>query len=217
MEYAKKMALVEPRLLEKLQKPGGHESPLDQSMSRLDQEMRNILDRGELNEDEKVKQYQQTLSKYLTMKSQKQHEMEKPLPVQLIPGVKTDNHHIEEEIVKTTPKNLKRRAQALIDRIKSSSILDWNDKGELVYKGERIPDTHIVDLVNDVLRKRRNVEPTGWQVFAQGLKEGHIPQDLVGHPERWQYMHPSTPKLPTPLKRRRHVVSTPVRRRWTPY
>jgi len=238
MEYAKKMALVEPRLLEKLQRPDGFESPVDQSMSRLDQEMRNILDRGELSEDEKVKHYQQTLSKYLTMKSQKQHEASKPIQVQLTttPGAKTDNDHIEAEIVKTTPKTLKRRAQALIDRIKSSPILDWNEKGELVYNGESIPNTHIVDLVNDVIRKRRNFEPTGWQVFAQGLKEDHAPRDLIGHPERWHYMHPESSKQITPPKRRRpitslsitgqpltpstrrrRVISTPIRRRWTPY
>jgi hypothetical protein len=39
--------------------------------------------------------------------------------------------------------------------MKSSPDISWNEKGELKYKGEIVQGSNVVDLVNDVLRKRK--------------------------------------------------------------
>ena len=56
----------------------------------------------------------------------------------------------------------------------------------------------MVDLVNDFLRKRKRFKPMGWQVFATGLKETNVPEELIGNKDRWNWMHktPKTPKTP---------------------
>ena len=67
--------------------------------------------------------------------------------------------------------------------------MDWNEKGELIHKGRTIENTHINDLVQGILRKRKRHTPYGWKMFADALKESNVPQDLVGNVDRWNYMH----------------------------
>jgi hypothetical protein len=35
----------------------------------------------------------------------------------------------------------------------------------------------VVDLVNDVLRKRKYFNPQGWETFGEALREANVPQD----------------------------------------
>jgi hypothetical protein len=53
MVYAKKMALVDPRLLESVPSQPLFANPIGNVMRRLDDEMRFILDRSDLNDREK--------------------------------------------------------------------------------------------------------------------------------------------------------------------
>jgi hypothetical protein len=39
----------------------------------------------------------------------------------------------------------------------------------------------VVYIVNDVLRKRKYLNPQGWETFWEALREANIPQDLIGH------------------------------------
>ena len=94
----------------------------------------------------------------------------------------------EREIYDSVPKSMQRKAKVLIDKIKSRSDMRWNDKGELVYKRKVVPGSNIVDLVNDTMRKMKHFESTGWEVFATGLKEANVPQELVGNSRQWDYM-----------------------------
>ena len=52
---------------------------------------------------------------------------------------------------------------------KNRDVLDWKDKGELVYENKPINGSHVVDLINDMLRHRKGYEPVGWSVFTRGL------------------------------------------------
>jgi hypothetical protein len=47
----------------------------------------------------------------------------------------------------------------LLKKMKSSPDISWNEKGELKYKGETVQGSNVVDLVNDVLRKRKYFNP----------------------------------------------------------
>ena len=64
MEYAKKMALVDPRLLESVPSQPPFANPIGNVMRRLDDEMRFILDRSDLSDREKVVLYNQVLMRY---------------------------------------------------------------------------------------------------------------------------------------------------------
>jgi hypothetical protein len=41
-----------------------------------------------------------------------------------------------------------------------------------------------VELVNDVLSKRKYFNPQGWETFGEALREANVPQDLIGHEDR---------------------------------
>jgi hypothetical protein len=72
--------------------------------------------------------------------------------------------------------------------MKSSPDISWNEKGELKYKGETVQGSNVVDLVNDVLRKRKYFNPQGWETFGEALRETNVPQNLIGHEDHWRYI-----------------------------
>ena len=65
MEYAKKMALVDPRVLESIPSHSLSTNAIGNIIRRLDDEMRFILDRSDLNDREKVVLYNQVLMRYI--------------------------------------------------------------------------------------------------------------------------------------------------------
>jgi hypothetical protein len=69
----------------------------------------------------------------------------------------------------------------------SVSITEGGDVDTLKYKGETVRGSNVVDLVNDVLRKRKYFNPQGWETFGEALREANVPQDLIGHEDRWKY------------------------------
>ena len=73
--------------------------------------------------------------------------------------------------------------------------MSWDEDGTVRLYGKPIQGSNIIDLVNDVVRQRKGSEPTGWQPFAEGLRELNIPQDVIGNRESWDWMHRS-PNLP---------------------
>ena len=93
---------------------------------------------------------------------------------------------VDDEILETVPKTMK--AQLLLKKMKSSPNISWNEKGELKYKGETVQGSNVVDLVNDVLRKRNYFNPQGWETFGEALREANVPQDLIGHEDLWRFI-----------------------------
>ena len=138
---------------------------------------------------------------------------------------------VETEIIQSAPKNLRRKASLLLRKLKQNEHIRWNTNGEFVYRGEVVPHTHIHDLVQDILRKRKNYIPQGWQRFAKALKESNIPHDLVGNQDQWHWMNEeqfkaNTGKLIQPLAatasesdvRGQKIKSESSKQlRWTPY
>ena len=243
MEYAKKMALIEPRLLESLQQQQQQHQPschdhrpqgmLEEKLCQLDQAMQHILDRKDVSQEEKLKLYHQNLQKYLLYKDKAE-----PMTVKVIgepslpephtmapPAVEEETQEsIEAEIIQSAPKNLRHKASVLLRRLKQDDNIAWNTKGELVYKGDVVPNTHIHDLVQDVLRKRKTHVPVGWQTFARALRESNVPQDLVGNLERWQWMNQEEEPTPMGVTVSATEVHTPKMKsrsskqfRWAPY
>ena len=58
------------------------------------------------------------------------------------------------EVVTALPKGLQEKGRQLVSCLKT---IKWNDRGELLHEGVVVPDT--VDLVHDLLRKRKTSEP----------------------------------------------------------
>ena len=226
------MALIEPHLLESLQQQqqSCHDNQpqgmLEEKLCQLDQAMQHILDRKDVSQEEKL--YHQSLHKYLLCKDKVEPMTVKVFGEPSLPEVHTKTpveetqESLEAEIIQSAPKNLRHKASILLRRLKQDDNIAWNTKGELVYKGDVIPNTHIHDLVQDVLRKCKTHVPVGWQTFARALRESNIPKDLVGNLDRWQWMNQEeTPMGVTVSATEVHTPKMKSRSskqlRWAPY
>ena len=77
----------------------------------------------------------------------------------------------------------------------------------------------MVDLVNDVLRKRKASSPVGWETFASHLRHLNTPMEFIGNPDRRDYMLTRT-NADTPRRSRepsRRPPSHSRRPRWVAY
>ena len=179
-------------------------SPVEQRvkvMDTMDKKMQTILEREDLSEDERLKLYDQSFTRYLNV-----YDDYRPRPVAVAPEpVKQDL--IDSEILESVPKTMNAKVQLLLKKMKSSPDISWNEKEELKYKGETVQESNVVELVN-VLSKRKYFNPQGWETFGEALREANVPQDLIGHEDRWRYI---TQTIRTPRFRKRQQSPSPIR------
>ena len=212
------MALVDPRLLETLRTP--IQPPSDANLRDLDSEMTSILDKTGIDVREKVRLYNQALLRYNDMVKISSN---KPTPVVVVkekePTMTADIKgevvtilpealqekecqlvsRLKREVVMTLPKTLQEKGSQLVSRLKTTK---WNDRGELLHEGVAISGSNIVDLVHDLLRKRKMTHPIGWQQFANQMHAANIPMELVGNVARRQHIQKRT-RIPTPTPKRK--------------
>ena len=227
MEHAKKMILIEPRVLESMQQQQQQQQQTRQDydttsrdLKETDQFMQAILDSSDGHIQDKANAFQQALRGFLNRFDEYKN---RPLGrVQLTPPEqstldqdrqppptqKTDA--VEEDVMISVPANLKKRAARILQRLKADPEVKWNDRGEFAYRGRLIKNSNLTDLVNDVLKKRNSVkDPRGWETFAQALQRLNVPQDLIGNNSRWSYMRKQddlneslAPSTPPPYEER---------------
>src|SRR6218665_760560 len=73
-----------------------------------------------------------------------------------------DNCSIELLVLDTVPKRCKSQAAKILSYTKKHSDITWSPRGELTLNGSVLPTTHMVHLINALLRKRIS-KPSGWR------------------------------------------------------
>ena len=153
MTHATKMALVPQEMLERFQQYP-EPSPATKATLALDTEMKNILDRSDVTEDEKIKLYNHTLSRYLTLDHQRKQPLEMKLTSTEVPVSTSDEikeqvstnsntndkkdqkHTLESDVLGSVPVTLRKKAERLLKHLKSDrDIIDWNQRGEIIAEG----------------------------------------------------------------------------------
>ena len=72
-----------------------------------------------------------------------------------------------EMIVRSIPKSMKKRAEALLAHLKErEDVITWDDMGQVLVDGVLIPRSNITDLVSDAMRSRKNFNPIGVREFS---------------------------------------------------
>ena len=200
MLHVRKMALVDPRLLKSLREtptplPHPTSNAIDTTLRDLDAEMTSILDRSDADVSEKVRLYNQALLRYNDMTKAR---AAKPIPVVVAEKKEASAATVREptDVVGTLPKTLQTKGRQLLSRL---STVAWNERGELMHEGVAIPGSNAVDLVHDLLRKRKTSDPVGWQQFANQMRAANIPMELVGNVTRRRYIQQKRGKR-TPQK-----------------
>jgi hypothetical protein len=188
MLHAKKMALVEPKLLEALNSTPKTQDPVVTKMSDLDREMRIALEKpGDVAQ--KVQAYNQILQRFLV--HQQTHERT-PIQVQLKSPPPEDNvDTVEEDVIASLPKSYQSKGQYLLTRLRNDPHVQWNNRGEIILDGKMVSGSNLADLVNDILRNRKNApDPVGWSEFANHLHKMNLPQEFIGHKARMRFRRP---------------------------
>ena len=216
MEHAKKMILVEPRVLESISRPQPVEDATNRDLKETSRAMYDVLNsNGDVND--KANAYQQALWGFL--QRYKKYKKRQPLgKVELTSKKKKkkkkrtlaeeeeeeeeeeekekeeEEDVVETETLDSIPVGLKGKAGRLLKRLKTNPEIKWNDRGEITINGQYIRRSNLVDLVNDVLRARKTApDPTGWEEFADVLRNSNVAQELIGNPTRWNYIRGATP------------------------
>ena len=74
----------------------------------------------------------------------------------------------------------KRRAFSLLSFMKKNKDIQWNEKGEFIYKKKRIPKSDIRKLINHAVQNTKDVH-IGMHTFYKALSNSNIPEFLVGN------------------------------------
>jgi hypothetical protein len=176
----------------------------------LDHQMQNILQQKDVSDYDKEKLYSQTLAKYLSLRDQHQHQHQQQQSVAKVPQTKIN----EEQVMSSVPKMYRQKAQALLQFLQSDPEVQWDDRGQLVLSGQVVPKSHIIDLVNDALRRRKSHAPHGWDALSRRLRQHNVPKELVGNEkwsvasedehedsDDWHSLPASSPQHGTPIKK----------------
>ena len=145
----------------------------DKTLSSLDSEMKETLN-SDVPEDDKVRRYLSALSKYWSYKDLKPIETARDF---------------ESRVVNSVPISQQYKARRLMDYLKRDPDVNWSDKGELIYRQSLIPNSYIVDIMSDFLKKNTVGEnPLGQEQVLTSLSNQNIPQGLVTNAKKWRYI-----------------------------
>ena len=248
MRYAKKVMISAPtdKVTTALQNVLLTRNPRQSKLQNLEEDMKNILARTDLPDDTKLALYQQSLQQYLQYDhARKTAPMsvtvsapssetggdqttsgEEPSTAQQETDSVTGSNDLTPQILESVPKTLKRKARLLMDNLKNNDVMTWNKNGELVYDGNVVKGSNIIDLVNDTLRGKKGFTPLGFQYFVRGLAQANAPESLIGNEARRSVVRkykevgsvdkrllpdPPTPTTPIRVSKRRRAALTPLR------
>ena len=195
MDLMRKVYLTQQEMLKFMkEKRQDSLSPNLQKYYEAGQEMNDWLEKDDVPEDTKATMYAQQLQRVNQLKNQVIRP--EPSPVQMITrteqtmtsesGNATSSQQInatDKQIINSVPKTMQNRAKLLIQKLKDhSDIISWNDNGQLVLEGSIVPNSNIVDLVNDVMRKRKGFNPEHSNTFAKALAKIYVSEDYLRNP-----------------------------------
>ena len=165
------------------------------------QEMNDWLEKDDVPEDTEATMYAQQLQSVNQLKNQVFKP--EPSPGQMITQTErtmtsqSDNvtpsqqlNATDKQIIDSVPKTMQNRAKLLIQKLKDhSDVISWNDNGQLVLEGSVVLSSNIVDLVNDIMRKRKGFNPEHSNTFAKALAKINVTEDYVRNPDRVDSIH----------------------------
>ena len=183
MEYTKKMVMVpQDTYTSLLSKHQDIVQPLVNKIINADDQLESLLNDPTIPADVKIQKYEQLFHRRQQMKK----EQEKPMEIQL--NEKTASAAIvPQNIIDTLPHNARTFAKVLLEHIsRHRNKINWDEKGQLVVRGQPLQGSHIIDLIHDFSKPSRAQKPgaTGFEEFSILLKDTHAPLSAFGNKRR---------------------------------
>lgn len=168
------MLLVPEEVMKRLTSPAPN--PVVESVGRADENLQTIMD-SKLKDDTKWKLYQQSMHRYIDQFNSSIN------PDAATVTSKSHDMLSTETIVSCIPDKYKSKARQLVELLRSSEKLLWDQNGQVNLNGRQLIGSNITDLVVDVLRASKQT-PIGSDQFIELLAELNIPESLITNPER---------------------------------
>ena len=220
MSSVKKMLLVDPGQWQSSLSNQTTQRPIPDglggSISTLDHSINNILTAPPgVDEYTKAQQYSQALQRYLTLSDAYR---DRPLGKFTIKDESPVNDMEPENSVEVKsllrqalPATLRSKGEALLDHLKTVPGIKWDAKQQLIVDGKTIPDSNVVDLVNDLIRDRKTVKgPNGWSEVSQVLVRNNIPKSLIPNTIRRESLSRVSTSVDTSSKERLKQKTLPL-------
>ena len=218
MEVTKEMVLIPSELAETIQSSTTRGNATHKVLSELDAEIQSVLYKDNLSDEQKISLYNQTLQKYMQLEQHaplpepmpvKIHDQvsnlengglsahqsslnSKEEPSKLKIEANQSHVNLKENALKLLPVTIRKKASLLIDHLakqgQAGSSLN-NERGELIFNGRVIPGSNLVDLLYDVMKERKDVQPIGWQQFLRVLVDANAPESLIANVNRRELFH----------------------------
>lgn len=153
--------------------------PIDEPLENLDTEMLRILQSQNLSPDVKIRQYNQTLQRYMALKT----DRDKPYSLEITNTEPPKT--LDETILKGLPPTKIEMGRMLLDFINKQDNIIVEKNKEVTINGTRIPHSNIIDLVHDLVRDRKTHLPAiGSNKFLDALRLANIPLEYIGNKKR---------------------------------
>lgn len=172
MEFTKKYALIPEDSLSK-------HVPTQKQMTEFDKQMEKILN-SSLEDSEKIQRYYELLNRkmntekfnlpWLTTKEDTKKE-------ELKGETATDYDSI---ILNSVPTPMQRKAGNALSIVKKNpDILTWNNRGEIIHHGKKLPETNIADLFNILFTDKKHVNIPAIDTLLSALHELNFPKQYI--------------------------------------
>lgn len=187
MEHTKKMILISPDAINRIHVQR-NESIKDDPISKLDKDMREVLE-SNANDIDKWKMYQQVLQRYLHFVNNLRKPVEIPVLNEVEQSDGINNQMNVADIIKMVPKTFRNKANILLNYLRNEQgAIEWDNKGTVTIRNKLIPNSNIVDLVNETLKTKKSTDSVGLLDFATLLQELNVPLEIVGNKTLKQYI-----------------------------
>ena len=241
--YGKKHVVLTPEIYKSLvARQQKLRDPRAEHMMQLDQSTKNVWDRNDINQEQKIEIFNNDLYNLRRFKTEQQHpkiknilKMEKDMrniltrddltaqqqnelytkalydlnrykaerDLPYIPSTPHDQPKVEEQtehsldvipsaLVSALPKTLKPKGKMLLDRMKNNKeIISWNPMGEVIYKGDKIAGSNIIDLFSMTVNaksKAKHIPLFHKTIFGKALSELNTPRDWIKNDEMFKIM-----------------------------
>lgn len=220
MENARKMLLVQPETLNRLQH-SSQQAPETNVLSALDREMVRILKLTTLTDFEKWTLYKQTLQKYLHFTNENKKAVVLPIvnTESSTDGADVKTSNILTQTLNVIPLALRSNAELLYKYLQEQPDITWDSRGVVSINNVQLQGSNITDLISDAVRDRKTSNPTGWELFSKTLATANVPETYIGNSRRRKFIRKQREPYTRSATPRKHTTPTTTNsiRGWARY
>lgn len=176
--------------------------PEKRELFSLDTAMLRVINDKNMTQEEKVKIYNSTLSKFQSVKD---YIPSQPPPPPSSNSTTDQRSKTHSDYKPTTgiAKQFHKKANELLAFLRRSGKVNVTGTGELIVKGETLTGSNVSDLLNKAINVKAKIDkPLGWGRFMEVVVEENVPKSLLSKIIKTDDLKPTLSVKKTPKRSR---------------